>query len=86
METSSIILVIFVLAMAAFVAWEMMLSPMARSTRELHELNKIWGHFNDRTRSIEEIRALLAEREWRFHGDKVELLRTFINHFDAHAK
>lgn len=68
----------FAVAILGICAWYMWLSPMARSTRELARLNRIWQHFNENTRTIKQIEQMLAQREWRYHRDKVELLKTFL--------
>ena len=52
--------VLIVLVMFGFFAWEMILSPMARSTRELHKLNEIWRRFNEHTHSNDEIEQMLS--------------------------
>ena len=55
-----------------------MLSPSARSTRELRVLNILWSDYNI-THDIAYTRKALHERAWKYHQDKVELLHQYMD-------
>lgn len=78
METTDLIFLVIVgVATGAPLLWYLWLSPMARSTNELAILNRIWEKFNSKEYTSEETRLMLAKHKWKFHKDKVELLKTF---------
>lgn len=56
--------------------WFMRLSPMARSTRELSALNKLWEAFHSGV-DPNEIDRQLALKNWKYHKPKVEILKSF---------
>lgn len=73
-----ILYIISVIAvMVGIVGWGLFWSPMARSTKELHHLNRIWEQFND-SGDIVATQKLLNERVWRFHTKEVGLLEDVI--------
>lgn len=80
METIS--LIIFLLILVWIPMWYLVLSPLARSTKELAILNKIWGGWNDKKYSNEQVEELLKMREWKYHEEKVELLKTILTHLN----
>lgn len=64
--------------MLGIVGWHLRLSPMARSTRELTRLNRIWGDFNKNKDKIQ-ARRELRKNIWKYHREKVEMLYRFMN-------
>ena len=77
--------ILILAAMFAYFLYETRWSRMARDTRELARLNRIWRLFNERACTTREIRDYLDAYDWKFHQDKVELLRTFITLFEERA-
>ena len=57
--------------------WLVDLILLPRSTRELMQLNKIWGYLNDGLLSPAETKSLIAKHKWRYHYEKLQLLITF---------
>lgn len=81
MEASIIILIAVLI-----VCYHLFFSRMARETRELVTLNRIWERFNEKLNSPEETLSLVNSKRWKYHQDKVELLKTFIGLIKPQAK
>lgn len=76
MEIYNAILASVLLVIIVYETW---FTPTVRSTRELKQLNRIWQHFNEGTRTYAEIRDMLDSRSWSLHPDKVALLLRFMD-------
>ena len=59
------------------VVYFLYLSPMARSTRELSRLNRIWESFNN-GKEPELVRLELKNYDWKYHPEKIKLLYKFL--------
>lgn len=61
------------------VSYNLWWSKMARSTRELSKLNKIWEDFNN-GQTPKNINIQLNNINWKYHKDKIETLKKFIKY------
>ena len=57
-------------------------SPTMRETIELSRLNRIWERFNNE----EDIEEELCNQDWKYHYDKVLLLKEYIKIFKNSKK
>lgn len=70
-----------ILIIVFIITWNLFWSPMARSTKELVKLNKIWDDFNI-NKHIVDTTIKLKQYNWKYHTSKVESLKNLITLYE----
>ena len=73
----TLIFILFIVAVIGITAWQLYFCRMARETRELSKLNRIWERYNNKQATAIQTRSELNRHTWRYRVASVKLLREF---------